>query len=135
MKKHTQSPSLLYHHGRALEGQKCYTEAAVQYAEILKMDPLHIDAGNRLMIVYRKLKAYRKELAVITKAIEAHRKHIESSQRAWIKSHQKIADLTRSLAQTLGLLDSKGLPLYENELLEKWQRRRDVVLNKLKKKK
>lgn len=134
MKKNIQSASLIYNEAKKLENQKCYVEAAQEYATLMKIDPLHIDASNRLMIIYRKLKAYRKEITVINRAITAHERHIETSQREWIKAHKELADMTRSLAQTLGLLNSKGLPIYENELLEKWKRRRIIVLNKLQKK-
>jgi hypothetical protein len=133
MKNKKESALVLYKNARDLELQKRYDEAAREYAAILKSYPLHIDASNRLMIVYRKLKAYRKEAAVINKAISAHEKETEKKQRAWIKSHQKIANLTRSLAETLGLLNSKGLPIYENDLLEKWRRRKSIVLGKLEK--
>ncbi|AOM78888.1 hypothetical protein BFS30_17950 [Pedobacter steynii] len=44
------------------------------------------------------------------------------------------ADLTRSLAQSLGLLSAEGLPLYQDEQLEKWKRRMAVVQTKLQRK-
>ncbi|WGQ10685.1 hypothetical protein QG516_03325 [Pedobacter gandavensis] len=133
MKKNNESPSILYPVAKTLEDQQSYAEAAKEYARILKTNPLHIDAANRLMIVYRKLKAYAKELAVIDKAIAAHEKDTEIKQRQWIKSHQKVANLTRSLAKSLGLLSDSGLPIYEDELLEKWKQRKKIVEGKLQK--
>ncbi|SMC87734.1 hypothetical protein SAMN04488524_3164 [Pedobacter africanus] len=40
------------------------------------------------MIVYRKLKAYRKEATLIRKVIAAHEKDMEKRQRSWVKSYQ-----------------------------------------------
>nr|WP_157247069.1 hypothetical protein [Pedobacter panaciterrae] len=133
MKKRKESVSVLYHNAMVLENHQSYAEAAKEYARLLKSNPLHIEAANRLMIVYRKLKAYAKEASVIDKAISAHEKDTENKQHKWIKSHQKVADMTRSLAQSLGLLSDSGLPIYENELLEKWKRRKKIVEEKLRK--
>ncbi|WP_316812147.1 hypothetical protein [Pedobacter heparinus] len=131
-KKQKKIESGLYLQGRAFEGEKSYAEAARQYEKILKANPLHIEASNRLMIVYRKLKLHRKESALISKAIAAHEKDIEVKQQQWIKEHSKMAELSRPLARSLGLLTSKGLPVQENELLIKWKLRKAVVDKKLK---
>lgn len=133
MKKKQNSANFLFKVGRDLELQKSYAEAVEQYKLALKSDLLHVEASNRLMIVYRRLKLYEKEAALITKLIVAHQKDIETKQRGWIKSHKKMAEMTKSLAHSLGLLSSKGLPLYENELLKKWEKRKAIVLTKIKK--
>lgn len=122
----------LYLQGQSLEQEKSYAEAARQYEKILKSNPIHIDANNRLMIVYRKLKEYKKEFALIIKAISAHEKRIEENQRQWIKEHSKMATLSRPLAKSLGLLTTKGLPVQENELLDRWKRRKAILSKKLK---
>jgi len=40
----------------------------------LKKDPLHTDAYDRLMIIYRKEKDYKKELSVINSGIKVFEK-------------------------------------------------------------
>src|SRR5690349_7089816 len=106
-KKRKKIESGLYLQGRTFEREKSYAEAARQYEKILKANPIHIEANNRLMIVYRKLKLYRKESALISKAIAAHEKDMEAHQHKWIKEHSETAELSRPLAQSLGLLTSK----------------------------
>ncbi|MDR6781952.1 tetratricopeptide (TPR) repeat protein [Pedobacter africanus] len=132
MKKQKKVESGLFMQGRKFEQEQLYAEAAKQYEKILKGNPVHVDANNRLMIVYRKLKQYRKESVLISKAIAAHEKEIEAKQQQWIKEHSKMAELSRPLAQSLGLLNTKGLPVHENELLDKWKRRKEVVVKKIK---
>jgi len=124
--------SLVFKEANALEGAAKFKGAAEQYALILKHNPLHVEAGNRLMMMYRKLKEYKKEAALINKLVAAHEKEIEGNQREWIKNHGELAELSRPLAESLGLLDSKGLPYYENELLKRWKKRKEVVSKKLK---
>ena len=131
-KKQQKIESGLYLQGRTFEGEKSYAEAAGQYEKILKANASHINASNRLMIVYRKLKLYAKESALISKAIAAHEKDMEEKQHKWINEHSEMAELSRPLARSLGLLTSKGLPVQENELLNKWKLRKAVVVKKLK---
>lgn len=97
IKKKGDSPLVLYKSARDQEQQKSYAEATRLYALVLKIDPLHIDASNRLMIVYRKLKAYRKEVAVITKAIAIHQKEVKKNQRALDKIPSKNGGLVKVL--------------------------------------
>jgi len=97
MKKQKKIESGLFMQGRKFEQEQLYAEAAKQYEKILKGNPVHVDANNRLMIVYRKLKQFRKESALISKAITAHEKEIEAKQQQWVKEHSKMAELSRPL--------------------------------------
>ncbi|RKO68245.1 tetratricopeptide repeat protein [Sphingobacterium puteale] len=72
-----------------LEGK---TEDAIKsYSQVISKDPLQSGAYNRLMILYRKLKDYKKELAVIKQAIGAYEKDIKDDQQTWKKANRKSA--------------------------------------------
>lgn len=62
----------LYKKPDALQEKEDPAAAAKSYESILKKDDLNIHAYNRLMIVYRKLKEYKKEATLIRKAIAAY---------------------------------------------------------------
>jgi len=68
-------------------------------------------AYNRVMILYRKQKMYKKELSAIKKAINAYEKDILKDQQAWKKINGHTAELSQNLARALGLMDDKGLPM------------------------
>jgi len=107
-------------------------EMAIQnYKAILKKNPLHIDAAARLLILYRKSKQTATEVKFLKKIIDSHEAHIESAQREWIKSHQKLANDSKPLAKMLGLLNAKELPFYEHEVLQKWKKRLELLEHKL----
>lgn len=112
-----------YNAAAAFERDKNYTEAIKLYENVVKWEPLHLDAQHRLMVLYRKIKEPNKEIKIIKRAITAYRKGIESDQRDWLKRNKEKADLTRELASSLGLLATNGLPLYQNETLLKWENR------------
>jgi len=62
-----------------LEGK---TEDAIKsYNLVISKDPLQAGAYNRLMILYRKLKEYKKELAIIKQAIAAYEKDFKDDQQ------------------------------------------------------
>lgn len=123
--------SQVFREGKALEGAAKFKEAAEQYVLILNQNPLHVEAGNRLMMMYRKLKEYKKEVSLINKLVAAHEKEVEGNQREWIKNHGELAELSRPLAESLGLLNSEGLPFYENEMLNRWKKRREILSKKI----
>ncbi len=54
------------------EGAKDFEQASEMYERILNEDNLEVEAYDRLMIVYRKLKDYMKELSVIDRGISAY---------------------------------------------------------------
>jgi len=111
-----------------LEKEKRYSEAVKIYESIVSGNPLNIDAHNRLMVLYRKLKDSAKELRTINRAVKAYQQKIESDQKLWIKSNREKAELSKQLASSLGMLNEKGQPAYENETLSKWK----VRLSRLK---
>lgn len=115
-----------------LEGEGDLKEAEKHYDMVLDKDSLNVTAYNRLMIIFRKQKEYRKELAIIDKAV----KNFEADAKSSIQSRKlnsKVASLSRSLAKSLGLLTKSGMPVYINEDVDRWIKRLEIVKKKLKK--
>ncbi|TCD26553.1 hypothetical protein EZ456_13265 [Pedobacter psychrodurus] len=117
--------------GRQAERDGLLKEAVKQYLLLLKNKPAHIDANNRLMMAYRKLHEYSKEIELIKKAVNALEQETERQQQRYIDEHPEKASDTRALAMSLGLLGKKGLPLIENEVVARWQKRLQIVQKKL----
>lgn len=117
-----------YQHALKLEQDDNLKEAAAIYEAIVKAKPMFAAAQHRLMVIYRKMKASVKELKVIQRALLNYKKGMEESQRQWLKTNKQKAELSRELAESLGLLGANGLPLYHDENIEKWEKRL-VLLN------
>lgn len=119
--------------GQALSLEKAgnLQEAVSLYEEVLKHLPANVEALNRLMIIYRKQKEYRKELAIIKKAIKNYEAQIIQRQKASMEKHRSVLALSKKLAKSLGLLDRKGFPIYGDENLARWEKRKATVLKRL----
>ena len=106
-----------------------------EYREQVKkglFSPLPYD---RLMIHYRKEKNFNEELKVIKKGIEVFRKYYTTLQvSASKKQKSKIAELSRKISRSTGLVDKKGNDTYLPEPLPRWIKRQSVVEQKLNKK-
>ncbi|WP_313262026.1 hypothetical protein [Sphingobacterium sp.] len=126
------SKNELLREARSLELEGKTNDAIKGYGLVVSKDPLNAVAYNRLMILYRKLKDYRKELAIIKKAIRAYEKDIKKDQLTWKKAHNESARLSLSLAKSMGLLNDKGLPIYEEPHILTWRKRLDTVQKKIK---
>ena len=122
----------LLEEGLSLEAEGDLKEAEKHYNIVLDKDSLNVTAYNRLMIIFRKQKEYRKELGTINKAIKSYEADAKSSIQER-KLNSKIATLSRSLAKSLGLLTKSGIPVYINEDVDRWIKRREIVKKKLKK--
>jgi two-component SAPR family response regulator len=55
---------------KGAEAAQQLEEAAEIYEQILKEDNLEVEAYDRLMMVYRKLKDYKNELSVVDRGIK-----------------------------------------------------------------
>jgi tetratricopeptide (TPR) repeat protein len=112
------------------EKEKAWEKAIPIYEQLLKDNPLNESAYNRLMIIHRKEQAYKKEKAVINKAIKA----FEGFYRVKTKGHPspKLLSLSKAFMKSTGLADKKGKLLYQKEPLGKWYRRLEVVEKRLK---
>ena len=114
---------------QGLEKNKDNSSAIKLYIEVLQHDDLYIQAYDSLMKLYRQGKEYKKELAIINKAIKAY----ETYYRKHRPKHSKtINELSEKLNKAFGLIDKKGIKTYHPEPIGKWQKRKAVVEKKLK---
>ncbi len=98
-----------------------------------KADPHPYD---RLMIYYRKQKNYKEELRVIKQAIKVFTDQLRRQETAMFKgakSRTTIQKLSSQISRTAGLTDKKGKPNYVPEPLAKWEKRKKIVDEKIKK--
>ena len=103
------------------------------YEKIISRDRFNKNAYERLMIIYRKNKEYTKELKLVNEAIGAFSElHHKTVKR---KLDKKTIRLSRALLKITGLSDKKGNPFYEREPINKWIKRKSILLSKLQKQK
>lgn len=105
------------------------TEAATDYLNRLKGNPLDQNAYQRLMIIYRKAKEFKQELAIIDKAINAFEDSFKGNSR---KKNPKVDQLSKKINMAFGLTDKKGKSLFDHEPVATWKKRRTTVLKKIK---
>jgi len=89
-------------HEAALSGS--FESAVSLYNEAILTDPLNEHAYNRLMLLYRKEKKYKKEAAIIKKAISVFEKFFKSKIP---KKSKTITDISNKLNRSFGLSDKK----------------------------
>ena len=114
------------------EVKKTVTESADHYHNLIKQNPLNQKAYERLMILYRKEKDYKKELSVINAGIRSFQTHYHE-HHAKQHADRKVNSISKQLNKAFGLTDKKGKPLYDQEPIETWKKRKEIVLKKLKK--
>ena len=114
------------------EGEKEEKEnisiAIKEYEEAIKKNTLAEKAYDRLMILYRKEKNYKKEFRIITAGIQA----FESFYKSKKSRSKKIADISQKLNRSFGFTDKKGNSLYDPEPIARWKKRKEVVEKKIK---
>ena len=104
------------------------SKAIELYNNALKKDPLNEIAYDRLMKIFRRLKEYKKELAIINKGIKAY----QQFYRAEGKSRSKIVnEISMKLNKSIGLIDKKGDSLYHPEPIARWLKRKITVEKKI----
>lgn len=118
---------------REAEYQGDTDKALDLYKDVVNSDPLAEEGWQRLMILYRKRRDYAAELKIINLALKTFETHALQEQKRWLRENRKIANLARMLAKSLGLADKKGVIKDDNPVLEKWRRRREWVMARLKK--
>lgn len=122
-------PSINELMAKANEAEKSDTSSAIElYKQILKKDSLQKNAYDRLMIIYRQEKNYKKELSVINSGIKTFEKFYKT---ALGKPSKKISDISEKLNKAFQLVDKKGNSLYNPEPIDKWQKRKEVVEKKI----
>ncbi len=115
---------------KALENNE--PKAAIDiYLKLLKRNKHLAIVYNRLMIVYRKQKMPKQEVAIIDKAIKAFSELHQPVVKGSIKV--VVTKLSKSLSRSLGLVDKKGVPLYDAEPIAKWKRRKALLERRMSK--
>ena len=116
---------------KGLEWEKAgeVDKAINAYEKVIKKNPLQEQAYERLMIIYRKQKEHKKELAIIKAGIAAFNKFYATAMKP--STDKKVISISRALLKSTGLADKKGNPLFQREPIGKWARRAAVVKNKL----
>ena len=104
-------------------------QAAALYEKVIKADPHRETAYNRLMIILRKQKEYKKELALINKGIKTFTDFYAPGLKK--SFNKKVEQISRALLKSTGLADKKGVPLYQQEPIGRWTRRKQIVEKKL----
>lgn len=97
------------------------------YQNIIKNNPRDQKAYERLMILSRQQKDYKKELHIINTAIKIFEKLYAAKNKG-----KKVNTISNQLNKALELVDKKGKALFEQKPLSKWKKRREIVLKKLK---
>lgn len=100
--KAARSNSQLFADGQQFEKAGKWEDAAAAYQRVVNNDPENQDAVARLLVAYRKLKDYSRELAVIDAAIGAVAERDKATQREWISAHPEAARLGRAVLKQLG---------------------------------
>lgn len=111
----------------ALEKEGHMQQAARMYEQLLKSAPTSIYILNKLMIVNRRMKAYKKEVFFIDKAIALH----ESKYRLEKPKNVKVERISKKLNSLLGHTNKKGQSLLVIPEVERLQKRKVTALKKL----
>jgi tetratricopeptide (TPR) repeat protein len=127
------SNHLVLAEAKAAESNGDNAGAVALYQQAVQNDPLEENAWQRLMVLHRKLKDTAGELKVINLALKAFDTHTKEVQQQWLLKNKKAAPLVKSLAKSLGLMNSKGIMIDNNPVLEKWKHRKELIMARLKK--
>jgi tetratricopeptide (TPR) repeat protein len=116
---------------KQLEKEGDLGRAAAAYEKIIKKNPVNEYAYNRLMIIYRKNKDYKKEKAIIDAAIRAIQQFYSDSLK--LSHSSRVKTLSKAILKATGLADkTTGKLFYEREPLYRWNKRRELVIKKIK---
>ena len=113
---------------RQLEADGEYAAAIEMYESLVKKFPADAQLYDRLMILYRKEKKYKKELAVIATAIK---KFSDLLLPAKENASRKVTSLSKSILHAVGLSDKRGTALYHPKPLARWQKRKKILQQKM----
>ncbi len=101
------------------------TAAIREYRQLIRRFPLKEKAYDRLMILFRKEKSYKEEVALIDQAIKTFNDHFgKPSVHA---GKRKVASISRSLQKSLGLKADKKDILSSFQPIARWQKRRALA--------
>ena len=125
------SPSIKELTAKAKEAEKSDPDAAIDlYQQVLKEAPLQIHAYDRLMMLYRHEKNYKKERSLINSGIKTFENFYKEQSG---KPAKKISEISKKLNNAFHLVDKKGNSLYNPEPIDRWQKRKQTVEKRLEK--
>ncbi|MDQ6756700.1 MAG: hypothetical protein M3004_07170 [Bacteroidota bacterium] len=104
--------------------------AIKDYEEALQKNPLAEKAYDRLMIIYRKNKDYKRELRIVNAGIKAFAELYKSKK----SGSKKIAEISKKLNRSFGFTDKKGNAIYDPEPIARWKKRKVTVEKRINKK-
>lgn len=111
-----------------LEKEGEQEQAAAMYEKLLQKEPADQAILSRLMIISRRLKAYKKELGYINQAIKIYEQRYDR-----LKSKDvKVVALSKKLNRLLGHTDQRGKNLLDIPEVIKLKKRKAVVMKKMK---
>jgi tetratricopeptide (TPR) repeat protein len=116
---------------KELEQNNELEEAIKAYKKCLAIKKTDEYVFDRLMILFRKQKEYKKELDIIQQAISAFEKLYAESAPA--KTNKLIQKISNSILRSTGLSDKKGNLVYKPQPLLRWYKRATLVKKRLKK--
>jgi uncharacterized protein YciI len=114
---------------RQMEQAGKLEQAAAVYQKLLDGDLDNQPAVARLLVIYRKLKEYRKELAVIDTVLAAYAQRDKDLQAKWIKDHPKAAGTSRSMVKQLGGFRVSAFGV--NPVVSGLRRRKEIIVERL----
>jgi uncharacterized protein YciI len=127
--KAIKKPAALLAEAQQLEQASRLTEAAAVYRQLVDADPLDQKAVARLLILYRRLKEPKKELAVIESALAAYAQRDKVSQVKWISAHPQAAKAGRAFLRSLGGPSVSAFG--SNPIVDRLLKRKELVENKV----
>ena len=115
-----------YDGARQLEQQGEQRKAVALYEALLKRPGDGLKIITRLIILYRKLKNYKKEAGLINKAIKIHEQRYAPK-----KLNKNVGLISKKLNILLGHTDKKGKNLLLPDEIVKLQNRKAMLQKKL----
>src|ERR1700733_6285845 len=116
---------------RGLEKEGRLSDAAVIYQKLFNKDQTSRPVLERLLVVYRKLKDYPKELSVLDEALAAIGRRQKDVREKWIRSHPQAASASRSMFRQLEKGGDADLSWGNDPMVGRWVKRRSLVAQRI----
>jgi hypothetical protein len=87
------------------------------------------------MMIYRRQGDFNKELEVINTAIKNITNAYHNKGQKLFGKNSSVKRISNALMKSLGLKTASGKNLFELPVIERWKRRKDIVLKKVSKQK
>ena len=90
---------------------------------------------NRLMVIYRRQKAYKDEMRIIKKGVQVFKELAKNQLKDNISSRKnknQLVKLSNAFMKGAGLIDKKGNDTYFPEPINRWMKRLEVTTKKIK---